>query len=357
VGATAGCARSAPARPDVPAARVRAGSVYLLAGTGGRAPLLAEALARTSGVRLALVDAPGAADALAARLAEAGAEVAVFPADLADAAALAGAAEAVEARWGAVDGVLLSPALGALGEPAAIGEARAEWSAALAAYLAGLEAAAAALGARGEFRLVESSLAGVLGSAGLVRAAAAHALTDTWAAARGWTAVDWDRAAAGADDPAGIPPDAVPAALDAVLALADQPQVLVSPVSLEARLRAATAAEETAAAGVPLHARPVLEVEYHAPTSEVEERLARLWESLLGIERIGVHDDFFGLGGHSLLATQIVARVREIFALDLPLASIFEAPTIARYAALIEDAVIAELEGLSEEEAVAMAGG
>ncbi|HEU4560057.1 MAG TPA: amino acid adenylation domain-containing protein, partial [Longimicrobium sp.] len=75
---------------------------------------------------------------------------------------------------------------------------------------------------------------------------------------------------------------------------------------------------------------------YVAPRTPVEEVLAGIWAEVLGVGRLGVHDEFFGLGGHSLLATQIVARVRDLFQLELPLQAIFEAPTIARFAQLIE---------------------
>jgi acyl carrier protein len=66
-----------------------------------------------------------------------------------------------------------------------------------------------------------------------------------------------------------------------------------------------------------------------APRSPVEVRLAEVWTSLLGIEPVGVHDDFFALGGHSLMATQVVSRLRTIYQVDLPLSAIFEAPTVA----------------------------
>ena len=87
---------------------------------------------------------------------------------------------------------------------------------------------------------------------------------------------------------------------------------------------------------------------------------------MLGVERVGVEDDFFALGGHSLLATQVVAQVRSDFAVDLPLHSLFTSPTVARsrreIVALMGDAeadetakLVAELEGLSDEEAAAPA--
>ena len=73
------------------------------------------------------------------------------------------------------------------------------------------------------------------------------------------------------------------------------------------------------------------------PRTETERRLARLWESTLDVERIGVSDDFFELGGHSLLATHLVVRIRAEFGTDLPLRRLFEAPTIAQLARALDE--------------------
>lgn len=73
-----------------------------------------------------------------------------------------------------------------------------------------------------------------------------------------------------------------------------------------------------------------------APTGSVETRLAALWTELLRIEGIGREDDFFVLGGHSLLVGRLVARIRTTFAVELPLAALYEAPTLADMAALVE---------------------
>jgi amino acid adenylation domain-containing protein len=74
------------------------------------------------------------------------------------------------------------------------------------------------------------------------------------------------------------------------------------------------------------------------PRTPVERTLTDVWREVLGLEEIGREDGFFELGGHSLLATQLVSRVREAFAVELPLRVIFEAPTIAGLAAWIEQA-------------------
>ena len=74
------------------------------------------------------------------------------------------------------------------------------------------------------------------------------------------------------------------------------------------------------------------------PRGPVEELLAGIWQEVLVLDRVGIHDDFFALGGHSLLATRVIARVRHALAIDLPLRALFESPTIAGLAAHVEEA-------------------
>jgi hypothetical protein len=72
----------------------------------------------------------------------------------------------------------------------------------------------------------------------------------------------------------------------------------------------------------------------HTPT---EEALMHLWAEVLGVGQVGRHDNFFFLGGHSLLATQLMAQLLETFQVSLPLRTLFEAPTLASFAARLDE--------------------
>jgi acyl transferase domain-containing protein/acyl carrier protein len=89
--------------------------------------------------------------------------------------------------------------------------------------------------------------------------------------------------------------------------------------------------ERISAAGAG-HARPALDTAYVAPRNAIERILVDIWQALFGIEPIGVYDNFMDLGGHSLFAIQLVSRIREAFQVELPLANVFEAPTVAELA-------------------------
>ncbi|MGZ5029480.1 MAG: non-ribosomal peptide synthetase, partial [Methylobacter sp.] len=83
--------------------------------------------------------------------------------------------------------------------------------------------------------------------------------------------------------------------------------------------------------------RQELAVEFIAPCSQVEKQLAEIWCDVLRINRVGIHDNFFDLGGQSLLAMQVITRVSEQLSVEIPLARLFEMPTIAGLAQLIEN--------------------
>ena len=102
--------------------------------------------------------------------------------------------------------------------------------------------------------------------------------------------------------------------------------------------------------------------EYVAPRTPTEETLADIWANVLGLERVGIFDNFFQLGGHSLLITQIISRVREAFHIDIPMKVFFSGtPNVARLAEFVEEAkfaqasdeeideLLADLDALSDE--------
>ncbi|MDX6669349.1 MAG: hypothetical protein QOK04_2729, partial [Solirubrobacteraceae bacterium] len=88
--------------------------------------------------------------------------------------------------------------------------------------------------------------------------------------------------------------------------------------------------------------RPQLAVRYVPPRTQTEELLANLFSGVTGLEKVGIHDDFFALGGNSLSATMVLAGVREPLGLEVPLDAIFAAPTVARLAEVIENAHFAD---------------
>lgn len=74
---------------------------------------------------------------------------------------------------------------------------------------------------------------------------------------------------------------------------------------------------------------------YVAPHTQTEATLVQIWSQVLGVERIGIHDDFFELGGHSLLAAQVLTRVRDLLRVNLSPRDLFDAPTVADLAAVV----------------------
>ncbi|WP_420643177.1 non-ribosomal peptide synthetase [Candidatus Leptofilum sp.] len=78
------------------------------------------------------------------------------------------------------------------------------------------------------------------------------------------------------------------------------------------------------------------ESSYVAPGSRVERQLATIWEQILGVSQVGIHDNFFSLGGHSLLATQLFAQIDKQIVKGLPITLLFQYPTVAQLAEVIE---------------------
>ena len=93
----------------------------------------------------------------------------------------------------------------------------------------------------------------------------------------------------------------------------------------------------------PDQTRPDVEATYVAPHNEVQRTIAAVWQEVLHLESIGIHDNFFQIGGHSLLATQIISRLSQVFQMNLSVLTLFKAPTIASFAECCE--IVQGLEG------------
>jgi amino acid adenylation domain-containing protein len=94
---------------------------------------------------------------------------------------------------------------------------------------------------------------------------------------------------------------------------------------------------------VPDSSNLITEEEYLTPATPTQEILANIWQEIIGIERIGIQDNFFDLGGHSLIATRVVSQIRQIFNIELSLRSLFEKVTIEDLAQEIETATKSNL--------------
>ncbi|WP_420127386.1 beta-ketoacyl synthase N-terminal-like domain-containing protein [Longimicrobium sp.] len=283
-------------------------------------------------------------------------------APLDDAQALRAALDRARDELGGLDGIVHAPGVGAAAGYAPLATAADDAGAEMARLHRELSALRAATeGVALDFVLLQSSVVPASVGTGVGAAAAAYALVDAFAqraVAEGarWTSAAWDRWRVDGDvgDAAGegiLPADGV-RAFGRLAALAGEPLVIVTPrdpAKMGARPAPAAAREEGEEAQ--MHPRPQLGSEFQAPSGPAEEGLAGVWRDLFGIGEIGARDDFFQLGGHSLLAMQLVSRVRDLFEVELPLPAIFEAPTITGLAELIQEAILLEVEGMSEDEA------
>ncbi len=409
------------AAPDPDALPLRQGGVFLITGGCGNVGLdIAEYLARTVGAKLVLVgrsaypararwqelavqgsgaeardeDRDGDRQRRVVRrlldIEAQGGEVLLVQADVCNKDQMAAAFAHAEDRFGRIDGVIHGA--GHVGESTSIllrefnrDLCREELSAKVEGTLILDELCRARTL---DVRMLVSSVSAVLGGLGHFAYSAANAFIDAFAqqttgtgtgAWLSWGSELWDNAPG--HDHASVAGYAMTSeegveTFVRALACEGAQHLMVSSGSLNARIdqwvrldearRAlhgdqATAANpaNTAAAGTaPTEGvdRPV-STDFIAPATAVEEEIAAIWSKHLGISHIGANDNFFELGGHSLLATQIVAQIREAFQTDISMRLLYKSPTIRELAQAIEDALLAELEDMSEEEAQALLAG
>ncbi|MBN3884987.1 MAG: acyltransferase domain-containing protein [Nostoc sp. JL34] len=225
-----------------------------------------------------------------------------------------------------------------------------------------------------DFCLLMSSLTSVLGGLGSVSNSAASLFMDAFAYQHNqrnpipWMSINWD-AWRFAVDNSQIPANTSLAefaiepleginALEQILLWSQYYQIVVSTGNLQSRIdqwiRLKPLQQKTTVQTVNLssrHSRPNLKNAYIAPSNDVEQKLVEVFQELLGIEPVGIHDSFFALGGDSLTGTVLISQLRKTFQIELPVRSLFEAPTIDELALVIEEILIEELEQLSRNEA------
>ncbi|PZO74498.1 MAG: polyketide synthase [Mesorhizobium amorphae] len=114
-------------------------------------------------------------------------------------------------------------------------------------------------------------------------------------------------------------------------------QPVVSSLDLDALVAAAAAVPETSSEAVAAFERPDSGADFVAARDPVEAKLAGFWQELLGVSRVGVDDSFFDLGGHSLIAVRLFRMIKKEFGLDLPISTLFAAPTVAQCAAVLRE--------------------
>jgi acyl transferase domain-containing protein len=340
--------------------RLRAGGVYLITGgLGGIGLTVAEYLARTSQARLILtgrsrfpardewsdwLDSHDDRTSYKIRRLQAlealGTEVLVLSADVADRDQMRGAVTKAVAHFGALHGVIHAAGVGRGSAFKAIHETgRAEAAVHFDPKIYGLLALQAALQDHTlDFCLLFSSLSSVLGGLGNVAYTAANRFMDTFAQQQGagWISVDWDSWHQADENDHGIGatlvdlairPDEGMAALHQILAL-EATQIVVSTADLQARLdqwvklaalHSATTVATTGA--VPAAALP--------RRSEIERRVVQIWQKVLGVPAVNLHDNFFDLGGNSLSGMQLIGELRRELNVMIDPVTLFAAPTVS----------------------------
>lgn len=154
----------------------------------------------------------------------------------------------------------------------------------------------------------------------------------------------------------GILPDEGFDVLGRILAQSREVQILVSPLDLHAMTAELRTPERPAAAPTPAAGGTAsADAGKNAPRDEIEQKLAAVWSELLGVDSVGLQDAFFDLGGHSLIAVRLFARIRKMWGVDLPLATLFGAPTLEELAAAVRSRLGLTLEVTSGSTAGAAA--
>lgn len=243
-----------------------------------------------------------------------------------------------------------------------------------------------------DFCLMTSSLSPILGGLGFVAYSAANLFMDAFvqyvrqSRHTRWRSINWEGwhrreltpdsvkesiGSFGAEmEQLVMSDDEVIDCFQRALAIPETPQVVIATGDLKLRtdqwIRLESLqekrSEKSGETPSPGYSRPKLQSDFVAPRDEVERTIVEVGRSVLGIEEIGVYDNFFEMGGSSLLAVQLVSRLREAFQQQISLRSLFERPTVAGLAEIIREgqpreenlieisSLLAEIENLDDDE-------
>ncbi|SCY65204.1 Acyl transferase domain-containing protein [Nitrosospira sp. Nl5] len=366
---------------------LRQGGVYFITGgLGGIGLTLAEHLAETRQAKLVLLgrsefpprenwprllSTMGEADTTRSkiekvmRLEALGADVLVLRADAAIQAELQTAVTRAHQRFGAIHGVI--HAAGEVGSGLISAKTEAMVAQVFAPKVQGTRALQAIFKDEPlDFMFLCSSLATIAGGLNKVDYCSANAYLDAIAhdahreSVFPVVSVNWDSwrevgmaAGMAMPDGVGISPNEGVQAFERIVNGVLRPQVIVSTLDLNARLSQTqedlvaqpfTFADTKKQGGQQRYSRPALQTIFIPSESELEKKIAEIWQSLLGIDAIGIHDNLFELGGDSLLGIQLLSRVRAAFGIDMYPADFFRSPTIAGLAELVEAKLLDEIE-------------
>jgi phthiocerol/phenolphthiocerol synthesis type-I polyketide synthase E len=275
-------------------------------------------------------------------------EVLVMNADMNDAGQVEAAVDAAVARFGQVDLVVHGAARIDAAAFAPVSDTGPEVvDAQFSPKLRGVYHLMKAFRGREPRRWVlHSSISTVLGGLALGVYSGANAVLDALALAGGdrWLSIDWDLwDNAGEAEAAGMPvaihPPEGQEAFLRLMGTAVGSRALVVVNDLAGRVKAWVRHGDAAsgqAAGLERHPRPDLATAYVEPRTETERELADIWGAQLAVASVGIYDRFFDLGGHSLLAVQIASEIRDRFQIEMPVLKLFQAPTVAELAVLVD---------------------
>ncbi|MEN9565440.1 MAG: hypothetical protein RLZZ69_636, partial [Cyanobacteriota bacterium] len=361
--------------------QLRQGGVYLITGGLGKLGLtLAKHLAESVQAKLVLIGRSGLPtkeewlqwlathdqhERVSNRikkvqeLEELGAEVLVISADVADETQMQAVITQTEARFGKIHGVIHAAGIVEKELDSAISETGySECELHFQPKVYGVYTLEKVLRGRElDYCLLISSVSSILGGLGFAAYSSANIFLDAFAHQQNqlndnnWCSTDWFLVDV---------PEEVTEAFQRILSKSALSQIVISQIDLKTQInkwikrqslldkQEENGNDKTESS---LYQRPNLRNAFVAPSSETEQRIAKRYQKLLGIEQVGIHDSFFDLGGNSLIGTQLISQFRQDFNVEIPISVLFAAPTVAELALTFEKIIIEKLESLTEEEA------